>query len=405
MSMLGTLVAILVGVFWPGPASGQCQYEIVAKIEGPDWGYGPAKVFVEGMNSHGHVVGWYRPLIETYPFLWTPEDGLVTLPLLPGYAEGRALAINDRGDIVGRQTLPNGGRNRACLWRDGEAIDLGALPDGKASEALAINSAGTIVGWSYNAEGWYRAVVWEDGVIQNLGDQIGAKESQALDINDRWQIVGLRHDGTWDTYRAFVHYGNDIQILDLLPGTSWGRAEHISDNGYVVGQCFDADAPIWHSFLSASSRLTEITVLPGFDDTDCRSVNSIGQVVGVCDKNGSALTGFIWQHGGVAHLVDLIQDPGGLGVSGGKVCIDDGRIAVDAYSYGEGNPGLILAPIDVPEGDATLDCHVNVDDLFEVLGQWGPCVECTADLNDDGEVDIGDLMLVLQSWGNPGQAP
>ena len=54
-------------------------------------------------------------------------------------------------------------------------------------------------------------------------------------------------------------------------------------------------------------------------------------------------------------------------------------------------------------GDVDCDGVVRIDDLFEVLGAWGPCGdpinECPADVNLDGKVDIDDLFEVLSNWG------
>jgi hypothetical protein len=49
--------------------------------------------------------------------------------------------------------------------------------------------------------------------------------------------------------------------------------------------------------------------------------------------------------------------------------------------------------------DVTDDGAVNVDDLFAVLNDWGPCNACPADINDDGVVNVDDLFAVLNSWG------
>lgn len=49
--------------------------------------------------------------------------------------------------------------------------------------------------------------------------------------------------------------------------------------------------------------------------------------------------------------------------------------------------------------DLNDDGSVNIDDLFQVLGAWGPCDGCPEDLNGDIVVDIDDLFSVLGDWG------
>jgi hypothetical protein len=41
---------------------------------------------------------------------------------------------------------------------------------------------------------------------------------------------------------------------------------------------------------------------------------------------------------------------------------------------------------------------VNGDDLGIMLGAWGPCVGCAADLDQNGTVDGDDLGSLLGSW-------
>jgi len=45
------------------------------------------------------------------------------------------------------------------------------------------------------------------------------------------------------------------------------------------------------------------------------------------------------------------------------------------------------------------DGIVDGNDLTVVLGSWGSCSGCIADLNDDGIVDGNDLTIVLGAWG------
>jgi subtilisin-like proprotein convertase family protein len=50
-------------------------------------------------------------------------------------------------------------------------------------------------------------------------------------------------------------------------------------------------------------------------------------------------------------------------------------------------------------GDLNDDGAVDVLDLLLLLDAWGPCTGCDADLNSDGAVDVLDLLLLLDAWG------
>jgi hypothetical protein len=66
--------------------------------------------------------------------------------------------------------------------------------------------------------------------------------------------------------------------------------------------------------------------------------------------------------------------------------------------------GLFFAPAANAQlaADLNNDCEVDVLDLLELLDQWGPCpAPCPADINGDGTVDVLDLVLLLNQWGAP----
>ncbi len=65
-----------------------------------------------------------------------------------------------------------------------------------------------------------------------------------------------------------------------------------------------------------------------------------------------------------------------------------------------------VAGVDPTLGDLDNDGEVNVTDLLLVLGTWGPCPEpcspsCAADVDGSCEVGVGDLLIVLADWSSP----
>ena len=53
-------------------------------------------------------------------------------------------------------------------------------------------------------------------------------------------------------------------------------------------------------------------------------------------------------------------------------------------------------------GDANDDGLVDVDDLVMVILGWGPCPAppdpCSADVDGSGAVDVDDLVMVILNW-------
>ena len=88
---------------------------------------------------------------------------------------------------------------------------------------------------------------------------------------------------------------------------------------------------------------------------------------------------------------------GGLGNDCGKT----GR--VDVLAIGGQECWIDCLEGDVattPQGDANNDGSVNVQDLLELLSQWGQCSgDCSADFNGDQMVDVTDILTMLANWG------
>jgi probable HAF family extracellular repeat protein len=96
------------------------------------------------INNRGHVLG--KSLTETgavHTFLW--EDGEMT-----DLGALSAFAINERVQVVGQ----------SMVWEEGAVTDLRTLPGGHESEAIAINNRGQILGWSETKSGVNHAVLW-----------------------------------------------------------------------------------------------------------------------------------------------------------------------------------------------------------------------------------------------------
>jgi len=64
-------------------------------------------------------------------------------------------------------------------------------------------------------------------------------------------------------------------------------------------------------------------------------------------------------------------------------------------------PADILEPPAEPcPGDADNDGDVGVGDILLIIKAWGPCGSCDADVTGDGQVDVSDILLIIANWGN-----
>lgn len=166
---------------------------------------GPDSVAVD-INILGQAVGWSYTSYQANesgvpnvrPFVWNVlTRKMQDLGSLGGSC-ATAIAINNRGEVIGHSTLANNTTERPFLWTaKGGMRDLGSL-GGDFAHANAINERGEVIGYSTMlprgqgqaptyAKG--RAFYWYNGVMKNLGT-LGDDYSDSNGINNLGQIVG-----------------------------------------------------------------------------------------------------------------------------------------------------------------------------------------------------------------------
>lgn len=152
-----------------------------------------------GVNASGQVVGYgYLPNGNFHAYVRTSAGAVTDLGTLGG-SYSLANSITDSGKVVGQAYLSGNVKAHAFLWSGSGALkDLGQLPGGNYSEALAVNStASQIVGRASVPDPQfivYHAFVFANGKMKDLNTLIprnsGWVLSEATGINDAGQIVG-----------------------------------------------------------------------------------------------------------------------------------------------------------------------------------------------------------------------
>jgi probable HAF family extracellular repeat protein len=152
--------------FWDG-----ATMQDLGAVGGDDWPGDPSSWFsnATAFDGRGRVAGFSAGFFpaQELAFFWdgTTMHSLGTL----GGADSHAMAMNNRGQVVGQAALPSSSCYNlevgchAFLWNGTTMLDLGSLGNGP-SVALAINGRGQIAGWSspgdLHLDAPIHAVVW-----------------------------------------------------------------------------------------------------------------------------------------------------------------------------------------------------------------------------------------------------
>ncbi len=174
--------------------------------------------------------------------------------------------------------------------------DLGTL-GGANSDALAINSAGQIVGWA-DTSGGSAAFVYSGGSMTNLGT-LGGSQSTATGINDAGQIVGssLLSDNT--TTHAFLYNGGTLADLTAATAGALVSANAINASGQIAGS-----NSAGHAALYNAGAIIDLGTFGGKTSV-ATSINSTGQVAGWSDTYYGGEETFLYSGGVTNNLATL----------------------------------------------------------------------------------------------------
>jgi probable HAF family extracellular repeat protein len=284
---------------------------------------------------------------------------LIDMGTFGGPASNAINYLNNRGEMVGGSATPvpapptmnlfgSGGFDGAgpvpfifhtFLWKNGNVIDLGALPPvdlNFSSPQGPPNEKGETVGVSENGiidpiVGFtqIRAVVWKDRQILDLGT-LGGNESDAITLNNRGQVVGFALNATPDPFSTFYLqiFGSSagtqtraflwdersgMQDLGTLGGPD-AQAAFINERGQIAGFSYTNSTPntttgipTFDPFLWTNGKMVDLGTLGGTAGFPS-ALNNRGQVVGQ-----SNLAGDLVSHPFISTNSEPMRDLGTLG--------------------------------------------------------------------------------------------
>lgn len=224
-----------------------------------------------GVNDLGQVVGVAETatqdpgclapqVLDFEAIIWGPRPRQIQeLPVFPGDSVAAAIAINDKGQVVGTSgicAIPTSFAlgAHAVLWQHGTVTNLGGFGGVMNNSGLAINNSGQVVGISdLPGDTTTHAFFWQNGVMTDLGTLPGDVFSEANDINNKGQVVGISCDVNFSC-RAFLWENGVMTDLNTLvaAGSSlyltFGGG--INDFGEIAGTAFDQNTGNTPAFLA-----------------------------------------------------------------------------------------------------------------------------------------------------------
>jgi probable HAF family extracellular repeat protein len=213
---------------------------------------------------------------------------------------GQALAVNDAGQVVGWSKLPSDTRH-AFSYAGGAMTDLGTLPAGGHSEATDINDDGVICGTSDVGGNNQRAFRYANNQMEDIGAIAPWVNASADGINRAGQIVGNSGGA------AYLWENGQMRQLPT-PGDSAG-AVAINRHGMVCGWCWLTTAAADHAFRGTRNSAVDIGLGHG-TSSRALDINDSGHVVGFY-TDGQQRKAFIFRNG-------TMHDIGTLGGNQGE---------------------------------------------------------------------------------------
>ena len=188
-------------------------------------------------------------------------------------AQSEATSINERGEVVGWEALPDF-QAQAVYWdaaHNGQLLER--LPGDNSNVAATINESGVISGSSDFVR------------IEHVGHQIRIFHDQK---------AGIWRNGVITNLNTAVTGGADLNLR---------VAEYINDQGQIVGSATPPGETMRHGFLFEAGIVTDLgTLNTGQFASVPTAINSHGQIAGYA--NFGQDKAFLWESGVLTNLHD-----------------------------------------------------------------------------------------------------
>ena len=205
----------------------------------------------------------------------------------------QAYALNNSGQVVGFSNISNNVYAHAVLFSGTGSNNVDLDSQGSVSyvgEARGINDSGQIIGWAYTSSGRYEATLFTASGKVILGDLCNSPTaSEAQAINGAGTVIGYADDCFFTAQGCrFSGQGSNNVSLGGIGGGINGIAYDINASGQIVGYGTRGDNAAQHATLFSGLNNVDLGTLGGFS-SHAYGINNAGQIIGDSALPGNSI--------------------------------------------------------------------------------------------------------------------
>lgn len=290
------------------------------------------------LNDNGQVTGNSQDMNGyQQAFIW--QSGVMTSVGTFGGHGGCSYGINNSGVVVGyaNSTYLNNGMMQQQLpfkYGNGVLTELGNFPAPRIGRAMAINDNGQIVIWgdidNYNNRSTF---LYVNGVMTELA---GEYYPYSWAIGNLGQVLG----------RDIINYNGVITHLTLPANSITNHSADINDNGKIVGDSEPIDSNSFiHAYLwDGPNNPIDIGVLAPQYNTRAYAINNSNQIVGIIGTHAA-----LWGENTIYDLNTLIPTDSPWYLTSAVDINESGQILCNGYwKEGTIQHAFLLTPVPEP---------------------------------------------------------